>query len=1326
MTNEVRYIVQLLWIITILPINLYSQKDDIKFERWHKGLSQKSVLCISQDSKGFMWFGTYDGLHRFDGYKVKVYKSEIGDPYSLCNNTVRFIFEDRSGILWIGTDGGLNQFDRETERFFHYQYDPNNPNSISANMVQWICEDTSGMLWIGTFTGGLNRFDREKKQFVRYQNNPNDSTSISHNLVSCVYTDRSGNLWAATNGGLNKFDPQKNNFVHYQYDPSNSHSLSGNGAYRIYEDRNGSLWIGIMGGGLDLFDNKKGRFIHYRNRANDPFSLSDNRVRSIFEDQSGSLWIGTEDGLNRFDRKNGKFIRYKNNPNDPFSLSNNTVLFIYEDHSGILWIGNDYGGINKFDRGTTRFEHYRKKPNNSNSLSGDIVSSIYETTDRGEKILWIATEGGGLNKYDKRKNLFTHYLFDPKNPNSINDNHVRALLEDRLGILWIGTNTGLCQFDREKGTFICYNADPNNPFSLSNDVVFSIHEDKFGLLWIGTYGGGLNLFDRAKNRFTHYLTDPENPNSLSDNFVWSMCEDADGTLWIGTANGGLNQFNREKNQFVRYQVNPNNLNSLSSNKILCLHEDTSGILWIGTTDGLNSFNKVHNLFFRYRVTDGLPSNTIQSILEDDQGNLWLGTQDGLSRFTPSTKKIRNFTVSNGLQSNEFGVNACFKSQSGELYFGGINGFNAFYPDSIKNNPYIPPIVITDFQIFNKSVRIGEKIEGHVVLDKSITEMKEITLSYKENVFLFEFASLHLASPENNQYAYMMEGFDKDWNYTDAGRRIATYTNMSSGEYIFRVKGSNSDGVWNEEGASLRIIITPPFWQTLWFKMIMSVLIAGCVFWIYQWRKMIAKQRELEELARNEKKYRSLFENSLAGIVKFSLETWEVFDSNKAMKQIFGCASEQELAKCFSALPPRSIQDVQQSLLSGDLIQEYEIRTARLDGMGLWILFSAKMIGEEHLAHGVIVDITERKESQEKILEQAILLDEAQDAIMVMDFEGRITFWNSGAELIYGQQRNQTVGSFLRDLIFDTAHVKEYDLAMEDMLQFNEWSGEQYHRNKEGRELLIQSRWKKVESALTNKKTILIVNTDITERKRQEIQLLRAQRMESIALLTGGIAHDLQNVLAPVSMSVNLLREKLTDAPSIKVLNAVEESARSGLDLIRNIITYGHGIPGERAIIELSDLIESVLTIVQQSLPKTIRVENMIEGRDSKILGDANQLKQVILNIVVNARDAMPHGGIMTIGLDKVTIDDDCLDRYPDAQIGKYHLVKIRDTGSGIPEDRIERIFEPFYTTKTNGNGTGLGLSIALGIVKSHSGFITVRSVVDQGAEFQIYLPMLEL
>lgn len=508
--------------------------------------------------------------------------------------------------------------------------------------------------------------------------------------------------------------------------------------------------------------------------------------------------------------------------------------------------------------------------------------------------------------------------------------------------------------------------------------------------------------------------------------------------------------------------------------------------------------------------------------------------------------------------------------------------------------------------------------------------------------------------------------------------------------------------------------------------LMFLSISIIVVVIHSKRKAIeTKAAQMEELAKSEQKYRSLFENSLAGIVRFSLESWDLLDANDALKHIFECSSDSELKRCFSLLPPRNIQDIQRALLSTDLVQEYEIRTTRNDGKELWILFSAKMIGGDHYAHGVIVDITERKVSAEKISEQAMLLDESQDAILVTDYQGRITFWNNGAELMYGFGRNQAVGSFLRNLIFDASHMKEYDLAMEDMFQFSEWSGEQHHMNNQGKELLIQSRWKKVENQSSNKKIILMVHTDITEKKRQEVQLLRAQRMESIALLTGGIAHDLQNVLAPVTMSISLLREKLTDDPSLKVLDAVEESARSGIDLVRNIITYGHGIPGERMEIDLSDLLDSVMTIVRQSTNPSIQIKKLNQGTGYRVLGDTNQLKQVFLNILVNARDAVSSEGVISIEFAREEIDENFADKYPEAKPGKYYRTTVTDNGYGIPEDLIEKIFDPFFTTKANGNGTGLGLSIAMGIVKSHAGFILVRSAVHRGTTFDIFLPIIE-
>lgn len=843
-----RFFVLIGILISFLPQAMDAQTQNLRFKHLssENGLSQNTVLSMLQDRKGFMWFGTYDGLNRYDGCEFKVYKSETGNPSSLTGNLIRYIFEDHSGVFWIATDGGLNLYDREKENFIRYKFNSNDSNSLSSNRVRWMSEDQYGVLWIGTDGGGLNQFDKERKKFIRYEKNPHDPNSISSNFVTCVLIDRLGNLWIATDAGINRFDREKNKFIHYQNDPKNPRSLNGNDVFRIYEDLSGVLWIGFRNGGLDRFDREKKQFIHYRNNPSDPYSLSSDAVRSIYEDRMGRLWIGTwGGGLDQFDRTKNRFIHNQNNSNDPISLSNNLVMSIYEDRSGILWVGNDYGGINEFDGGEIKFSHYKKIPDNTNSLSGNTVYSIIETMDKGKKILWIGTQANGLNKFERSKNQFTHYRSHSHNPSSLSDNNVRTLFEGRTGSLWIGTNRGLNLFNRTNETFTQYFFE--QIISNRNDI-FSVCEDRFEYIWIGTYGGGLYKFDPKEKKYTSYTAKPNNPNSLSDNFIWSILEDRSGTLWIGTESGGINQFDREKNQFIHYTSDPENTNGLSGNKILCILEDQSGMLWFGTTKGLNKFDRVNKRFSHYLETDGLPSNAVQSILEDNHGNLWLGTPKGLSRFDPRTHIFRNFKIGDGLQSNEFCVNACFKGQDGEMFFGGINGFNTFFPDSIKDNLSIPSIVITDFQIFNNSVPVGKEIDGHLILQKSITETEEIHLSYKESVFSFEFASLNLISPEENQYAYMMEGFDKGWNYTNASRRFATYTNMSGGDYVFRVRGTNSDGVWNKSGASIRVTITPPFWKTWLFYAICAVVLISSIAGAYRYKlyRIQVNERDLQK------------------------------------------------------------------------------------------------------------------------------------------------------------------------------------------------------------------------------------------------------------------------------------------------------------------------------------------------------------------------------------------------------------------------------------------------------------------------------------------------
>ncbi len=519
------------------------------------------------------------------------------------------------------------------------------------------------------------------------------------------------------------------------------------------------------------------------------------------------------------------------------------VLSIFEDRLGILWFGTNFNGISKYNPSKRFFIQYKHRINDVNSVADNTIYALYQDS---QGIIWIGTSNG-LDSYDRKINQFTHYTSNPKDPNSLSDNVIRSICEDRYKMLWIGTVNGVNRFDPIHKKFTRYLPNLNDPNSLSHQSVFNIYKDRAGNIWIGTLSG-LNRYDYEKNNFSRYVNDPNNPKSLSDNFIWSIYEDTSGTFWIGTLVGGVNQFDPTKGTFIHYQYDPKNPTSISGNKVLSLFEDHTGCLWMGTTNGLNKFDRNTGTFCRYNQKDGLPNSSIQAILEDDHGNLWIGTNSGLSKFNPATNKFKNYFESYGLQSNEFEPNSCWKFKNGEMMFGGIKGFNIFHPDSIKNDLNLPTVVMTDFQILNKPVPIGKLLDGRTILEKTISECAKINLSYVDNVFSFGFAALHYASPNENLYAYMMEGFEKEWNYTDANRRFATYTNLPPGQYIFHVKASNNQGAWNESGTFLKILITPPFWETWWFRVVVVFFIFGLLFLGLQIRtaRIRTRNRELEQ------------------------------------------------------------------------------------------------------------------------------------------------------------------------------------------------------------------------------------------------------------------------------------------------------------------------------------------------------------------------------------------------------------------------------------------------------------------------------------------------
>jgi ligand-binding sensor domain-containing protein/signal transduction histidine kinase/DNA-binding response OmpR family regulator len=824
--------------------------QDIRFERIsvEEGLSAAAVKCILQDSRGFMWIGTEDGLNKYDGYTFSHYRNNPGDSLSLSNSDIRAIFEDQHGMLWIGTGGGgLNRFDSQTEQIVVYNYDSKSLNCDFVQEVGGFRYNEDYTLWIGTCMH-LVKYDCSMQAFTWY---PPTEQPWPNNFVEAMVIDDNGGVWiGCPEGGLHYFDPETEKFIRYQHDPENPKSISSNHIRSLLKDRSGNLWIGTMDG-LNKFDPQTGKVNRYYNNPEKSNSLSSNQIRSLFEDQSGVLWIGTHNGLNKYDPKTGNFTHYINNPNNPQSISSNFINAIYEDRSGVLWIGTDLG-LNKIAPQKIQFNHYWQDSANPKSLYNKSITSIYGSSHGGREFLWMGTRYDGIYRINRKTGEIVNYRHDPTNPNSLSHNWAGVMLESRFNgkeELWIHTHYGLNNLNPATGQFAHFVHNPDDSSSINGDVVNEIYEDRSGILWVTTRRGGLQKLDRATGKFTQV-------GGKRD--ISQVYEDTAGNFWIAGW-GPFTNLDRETEQISFYWPDPDNRNHISHYPTLTIYEDKSGRLWIGThTGGLYQFDHESKKFYPFTTADGLHNNVIKGILEDNHGNLWLSTNNGLSKFDPDNITFTNYDVADGLLSNQFNHRSCYRSNNGELFFGNIKGFDAFYPDSLEENRHIPAIVLTDFQLFNKSVAIQRTdVRNRVdefTLSKHFSSLDKIELSYKENIFSFEFAALDYRSPEKNRYAYMLEGFESDWNYTGYTRRHATYTNLDPGEYTFRVKGSNNDGLWNEEGTSIKVIITPPWWATnpAYFTYILLLVAAVFAIWRVQINRLKMKYKMEINLLQTEK------------------------------------------------------------------------------------------------------------------------------------------------------------------------------------------------------------------------------------------------------------------------------------------------------------------------------------------------------------------------------------------------------------------------------------------------------------------------------------------
>ena len=804
----------------------YSQDLEFQHLSTRQGLSQANVWDILQDSYGFIWIATEDGLNVYDGYSFTVFRNNPLDTTSISNSNVRCIRQDLSGNLWVGTRFGLNFYDRATNTFEKFLYDDKNPRSLSNNDVTSIWIDSEDKVWVGT-ARGLNIFDSQSKSFTRIFHEPGNAASIPHNSVSSVIEDSKKRIWVATLGGLSRMtDGQFHNFAHDADDPS---TLSSNRLTSLFEDRDGTIWIGTFDNGLNKLNTSKG-FTRYPNIVDDETSIGGNYVYTVMQDKEGNLWIAADGALNKMNKTKGTFTRYVQDQKNESSLRSNIVTKVFFDINNRMWVGSRFGGVNVHDPGKYPFHHYKYNSHDRYSLSNNTVTSFEEDANGN---FWVATDGGSLNYFDRRTKKFTNYL------NQFSNNKVLAVRKDKSGGLWIGMwSAGLNRFDPVTKKIKRYRHDPKNPRSLSDNNIFHILVDKKGNVWVATWGNGLNKYNPETDDFTRYTHDPEDPNSLTSLAIDYLLEDSEGKIWIASELNGLDRFDPETNTFTHYKWN-GKPGSLSSNSIFTIYEDSKKRIWVGTSAGLNLFHPDTQTFTSYRQTDGLPNDGVMGILEESGGDLWLSTNKGLSRFDPENAVFKNFLERDGLQSDQFNRWASYRLSTGELLFGGTNGFNMFHPDSIKSNTYRPPVCITGFRVFNKPVAVGPE----EILKQNILTTEEIKLSYLENVFSFDFTALNYRQPEKNQYRYKMEGFQDNW--IEAGyERKASYTNLSPGEYTFRVLASNNDGVWNEEGASIRIIITPPFWQTWWF-IALSILVAiALIIMVFRIRMQTIRKQKL--------------------------------------------------------------------------------------------------------------------------------------------------------------------------------------------------------------------------------------------------------------------------------------------------------------------------------------------------------------------------------------------------------------------------------------------------------------------------------------------------
>ncbi|MGE0622070.1 MAG: two-component regulator propeller domain-containing protein [Pseudomonadales bacterium] len=1174
-----------------------------------QGLSQPVVQAIVQDQRGFIWIGTQQGLNRFDGNEFVTYFHDPSNRLSLSNDWIWALHVDREGTLWIGTEGGLNQLNPSTgdvrPEFSQLEGDD------SADPIRVIVEDQRGQLWLGTDGSGVVCYDPETGTIQRFLHDPGDPSSLSSNRIKALRVDGNGFVWIGTDGGgLNRLDPVSQRITRID--------LEGNdGRVRfITADAGGNLWVATSERGLYKLDGSGASVQRFTTGAGS--GLSSNAIRVLFRDDRGTLWVGTDShGLNRFDPVENRFSVLRHHPSNLYSLNDDHITALFQDRGGVIWVGTQVG-VNTWNPHVGGFSTYAQTGAAEHELSSNWISGFAEAPDGR---IYVATLGGGVNLVDLETGRAE--LVGPlEGPGALADSRAMTLAATEQGVVWAGTRAGgLGRYDPVTGRWQNYLHDPDDPHSLSFDGVTSLLVDRTGNLWIGTYGGGLNRYLPGIDGFERYGQAPTDATDACSDRILALYEDRKGTIWVGTHRDGLCRLDPETGGFQRFQHDPEDALSLSSNAAWAIAEDSVGNLLIGTADGgmavWGADDRESGIvrFRRFGVADGLASNLVYGVVPDASGRIWASSSRGLSSIEPDTGVVRRFSVADGLQSNEFNHGAAFRSRDGRLFFGGVNGFNAFYPGSIRANDFAPPVALTRFLRHNQPTN----------LDTLRDENGLVTFRHTDRLVTFEYSALDFTDPRGIRYLHRLDGFDEDW-VEDGGRRSLTYTNLTPGDYLLRVVAENKDGLRSAEEFRIPFRVLPAVWATWWAKTGYGLMVLLAGFMVYR-----SYARRLAHAA-------------------------------------------------------------MVSTINESLVKEI---TAR-----------------------------QRKEAELKRTEQQAqrYLDVVEVILLALDRRGAITMINQKGTRVLGCTEEEILGKDFFDEFVPPEIRQEVRERFETVDQHA--YSESPIRTRKGEERMIA--WHAIELPATESTPAgtLISGEDISQMRALQKQLRDAQKMESVGTLARGVAHDFNNILGSVLGYAELGMAAGADrAKAAEHFRNLEKAVNNARLLVRRILSFGSSSGQKPKPVQVATVVRDTLKLVEPIIGSNIRTESLLQPDCLPVMADSAQLEQVVLNLCTNAAQAMDAtGGTLRVELSSCDIDIERARSSTTLSPGVHVRLVVSDTGPGMDDATLARIFDPFYTTRRQAGGTGLGLAIVHGIVTQLQGSVEVFSEPGKGSRFEVILP----